>query len=115
MMIMQYDPIKRSLGNVFNRTPCSQKTILQVAGSAPASFLAHSKGIEKAETEVVSTLNRLPMPVPDSDNMYITSPINFPHATITGLDIKQEQVDDCNCLFLCPSDGRTRCLSNMLI
>ena len=95
---MQYDPVKRTLGKLFNLTPSlrilfyrlldllllrswhirRELRLLNKAGFAPSSIADAGSGFG----QYVYRLGRL-----------------FPGASITGLDIKQEQVDDCNRFF----------------
>lgn len=95
---MQYDPIKRSLGKVFNSTPLLRILFYRLLDL----LLLRSWHIRKE----IRNLNRqgfAPSDVGDAGSgfgqyvHYISR--KYPKAQITGMDIKQEQVDDCNRFF----------------
>jgi SAM-dependent methyltransferase len=95
---MKYDPIKRSLGSVFNRTPFLRILFYRMLDL----LLLRSWHIRKE----IRKLNRggfLPEEIADAGSgfgqyvHYLTR--KYPEARITGLDVKQEQVDDCNRFF----------------
>ena len=95
---MKYDPIKRSLGSVFNRTPFLRILFYRMLDL----LLLRSWHIRKE----IRKLNRggfLPEEIADAGSgfgqyvHYLTR--KYPEAKITGLDVKQEQVDDCNRFF----------------
>jgi len=95
---MQYDPIKRYLGKLFNRTPASRILFYRLLDL----LLLRSWHIRK-------TLRNLkeegfhPEEIADAGSgfgQYVHDLSGrFPEARISGLDIKQEQVDDCNAFF----------------
>jgi SAM-dependent methyltransferase len=95
---MQYDPIKRSLGKVFSFTPVLRRLFYRLLDL----LLLRSWHIRRELKE----LNRSgfnPLQIADAGSgfgqyAYYLSNL-YPGATITGLDIKQEQVDDCNRFF----------------
>ena len=95
---MKYDPIKRSLGNVFNRTPAFRILFYRLLDL----LLLRSWHIRRELRELAQD-GILPESVADAGSgfgqyvYYLTK--KYPAATITGLDIKQEQVDDCNGFF----------------
>jgi len=95
---MQYDPIKHSLGKVFNSTPFLRRLFYRLLDL----LLLRSWHIRRELKE----LNRegfSPEEIADAGSgfgqyvYYLSKP--YPKAKITGLDIKQEQVDDCNQFF----------------
>jgi len=95
---MQYDPIKRSLGNVFNRTPALRILFYRLLDL----LLLRSWHIRR-ELKKLSAGGFHPAVIADAGSgfgqyVYYLSK-RFPQAKITGLDIKQEQVDDCNRFF----------------
>ena len=95
---MQYDPIKRSLGKVFNSTPLLRRFFYRLLDL----LLLRSWHIRRE----LKNLNREgfnPEEIADAGSgfgQYVYYLSNrYPNARITGLDIKQEQVDDCNNFF----------------
>ncbi|MCK4879210.1 MAG: class I SAM-dependent methyltransferase [Bacteroidales bacterium] len=95
---MQYDPIKRSLGKVFNSTPLLRRLFYRLLDL----LLLRSWHIRQE----LKNLNREgfnPGEIADAGSgfgQYVYYLSNrYPNARITGLDIKQEQVDDCNNFF----------------
>ena len=95
---MQYDPIKRSLGNVFNRTPALRKLFYRLLDL----LLLRSWHIRR-EIRILKSDGFNPRDIADAGSgfgqyvFYLSN--KFPSARITGLDIKQEQVDNCNSFF----------------
>ena len=95
---MQYDPIKRSLGNVFNRTPFLRKFFYRLLDL----LLLRSWHIRR-ELKALKRRGFDPGHIADAGSgfgqyvFYLSN--KYPAARITGLDIKQEQVDDCNSFF----------------
>ena len=96
---MQYDPIKRSLGNVFNRTPFLRILFYRLLDLLVASFLAYRRELRNIEAGWFQSRTYCRCRFGIWAICTITFPINIPAARITGLDIKQEQVDDCNSFF----------------
>jgi len=95
---MQYDPIKRSLGKVFNSTPALRKIFYRLLDL----LLLRSWHIRR-ELKHLKKKGFNPEQIADAGSgfgqyVYYLSK-KFPLARITGLDIKQEQVDDCNGFF----------------
>jgi len=95
---MQYDPIKRSLGKVFNQTPFLRKLFYRLLDL----LLLRSWHIRKEITELRRE-GFSPERIADAGSgfgqyvFYLSR--KFPASHITGLDIKQEQIDDCNGFF----------------
>lgn len=95
---MQYDPIKKSLGKLFNRTPALRIFFYRLLDL----LLLRSWHIRR-ELRKLKTGGFSPEMVADAGSgfgqyVYYLSK-KFPEARIRGLDIKQEQVDDCNTFF----------------
>lgn len=95
---MQYDPIKRSLGKVFNSTPFLRSLFYRLLDL----LLLRSWHIRRE----LKNLNRKgfnPGQIVDAGSgfgQYVYYLSNrYTDARITGLDIKQEQIDDCNRFF----------------
>jgi len=95
---MQYDPIKHSLGKVFNRTPFLRKLFYRLLDL----LLLRSWHIRR-ELKQLNRAGFHPAQIADAGSgfgQYVYYLSNtYPKARITGLDIKQEQVDDCNRFF----------------
>ena len=92
---MQYDSIKRSLGKVFNSTPFLRRIFYRLLDL----LLLRSWHIRR-EVKKLNKAGFKPERIADAGSgfgQYVYYLSNqYPDATITGLDIKQEQVDDCN-------------------
>jgi len=95
---MQYDSIKRNLGNIFNRTPFLRKLFYRLLDL----LLLRSWHIRR-ELNLLRKNGFSPEHISDAGSgfgqyvFYLSK--KYPGAKITGLDIKQEQVDDCNSFF----------------
>lgn len=95
---MQYDPIKRSLGSVFNKTPFLRKVFYRLLDL----LLLRSWHVRR---ELKSIEGRLPADAQVLDagsgfgqyDYYMSS--KFPGWIISGVDVKEEQIDDCNRFF----------------
>jgi 2-polyprenyl-3-methyl-5-hydroxy-6-metoxy-1,4-benzoquinol methylase len=95
---VKYDPVKRSLGTVFNTTPFLRKIFYHLLNL----LLLRSWHIRKELRKLRNTL-------PDAPNILdagsgfgqydYTMAMQFPGARITAVDVKQEQIDDCNAFF----------------
>lgn len=95
---MQYDPIKHSLGNVFNSTPFLRKIFYRLLDLLLLRSWHIRRELKKLNREGFN-----PGQITDAGSgfgqyVYYLSKL-YPEARITGLDIKQEQVDDCNHFF----------------
>jgi len=102
---MQYDPIKHTLGNLFNRTPFLRKLFYRLLDL----LLLRSWHIRR-ELRLLDREGFLPLQIADAGSgfgqyVYYLSK-RYPGAYITGLDIKQEQVDDCNRFFAAIGHGQ---------
>jgi len=96
--MMQYDPIKRSLGRIFNQTPFLRKLFYRLLDL----LLLRSWHIRR-ELRELDKGGFDPEHIADAGSgfgqyVYYLSG-KYPVARITGLDIKQEQVDDCTQFF----------------
>ena len=95
---MQYDPIKRTLGSVFNSTPFLRKFFYRLLDL----LLLRSWHIRR-ELRMLNKGGFSPAQIADAGSgfgQYVYFLSNkYPHARITGLEIKQEQVDDCTRFF----------------
>ena len=98
---MEYDPIKRSLGNVFNKSPFLRKTFYHLLDLLLLRCWHVHKELKDA----------LPQPLPSGGELRILDAgagfgqysywmtNRFPKAKIFSVDVKDEQVADCNNFF----------------
>ncbi len=95
---MKYDPVKRSLGAFFNKTPFLRKVfyhllnLLLLRSWHIRSTMRHMKSVLPANPDILDAGSGF-------GQYDYTMSLQFPKAKITGLDIKQEQIDDCNAFF----------------
>ncbi|MEN8156020.1 MAG: class I SAM-dependent methyltransferase [Bacteroidota bacterium] len=95
---MKYDPIKRSLGSVFNSTP-----FLRILFYRMLDLLLLRSWHIRRELRRLNKQGFNPQQIADAGSgfgqyVHFLSR-RYPAAKITGLDIKQEQVEDCNRFF----------------
>ncbi len=95
---MQYDPIKKSLGHVFNRTPYLRRLFYRLLDL----LLLRSWHIRR-ELKNLKKEGFNPEEIADAGSgfgqyVYYLSKF-YPQSRISGLDIKQDQVEDCNHFF----------------
>jgi SAM-dependent methyltransferase len=92
---MQYDPIKRSLGKVFNQTPLLRKLFYQLLDLLLLRAWHIRKELRKrnnSSPEVKAILD-----AGSGFGQYTYRMARwFPGADIKAVDIKPEQIDDCN-------------------
>jgi len=96
---MHYDPIKRQLGNLFNRSPFLRRMFYFLLDL----LLLRAWHIRKALSEFKSSAHAEEMNILDAGSgfgqyCYRVSRM-FPSSKILGVDVKQEQIDDCNQFF----------------
>jgi 2-polyprenyl-3-methyl-5-hydroxy-6-metoxy-1,4-benzoquinol methylase len=96
---MHYDPIKRQLGNLFNRAPFLRKIFYRLLDL----LLLRSWHVKKVLKELKKTSLQRKLNILDAGSgfgqyCYRLSRL-FPEARILGVDVKQEQIDDCNGFF----------------
>ncbi len=93
---MHYDPIKRSLGSVFNSTPFLRKLfyfLLDVLLLRSWHIRSELKRLDRKEYWRV-------LDAGSGFGQYTYWMSNyFPDVRITGVDVKEEQVADCNAFF----------------
>jgi len=92
---MQYDPIKRGLGSFFNRTPGLRILFYKLLDL----LLLRSWHIKK-ELRSFHRQNKMDMQILDAGSgfgqyTYFLS-VLCRNSTITGVDVKEEQIEDCN-------------------
>lgn len=94
---MQYDPIKRQLGSVFNATPLLRKLFYRLLDVLLLRTWHVKKSLRKY------TANLMQARVLDAGSgfgQYVYYMARkHPDWQITGLDVKTEQIDDCNQFF----------------
>lgn len=95
---MKYDPVKRSLGVFFNKTPFLRKIFYHLLNL----LLLRSWHIRTAMRRLKASLPSKP-DILDAGSGFgqydYTMSLQFPESNITGLDIKEEQIEDCNAFF----------------
>ncbi|MBN1132525.1 MAG: class I SAM-dependent methyltransferase [Bacteroidales bacterium] len=95
---MQYDPVKSSLGEIFNRTVFLRKLFYRLLDL----LLLRSWHIRK-ELKALKREGFAPKEILDAGSgfgqyVFFLARL-FPGSRITGLDIKKEQIEDCNHFF----------------
>ena len=96
---MEYDPIKRRLGNVFNRTPFLRKlfySLLDLLLLRAWHVLKELRSLKK--NALLGKIRILDAGSGFGQYSYRMSRI-FAGSIIKGVDVKQEQIDDCNRFF----------------
>ena len=96
---MEYDPIKRRLGNVFNRTAFLRKlfySLLDLLLLRAWHVLKELRSLKKRSLS--GKIRILDAGSGFGQYSYRMSRI-FPGSIIKGVDVKQEQIDDCNRFF----------------
>ena len=95
---MQYDPIKRSLGNVFNKSPFLRKTFYRLLDL----LLLRSWHIHKELRAWKAEFGNKPeiLDAGTGFGQYSYWMIRqFKNCNILAVDVKEEQVEDCNRFF----------------
>lgn len=95
---MQYDPIKRSLGNVFNRTPCLRKLFYRLLDLLLLRSWHVNRELKKWASQNQAERNVLDAGSGFGQYVFRMARKN-PQWQITGLDVKEEQITDCNRFF----------------
>lgn len=94
---MQYDPIKKSLGNVFNRSVFLRKLFYRLLDLLLLRAW-HIRKQLKLYSKIYNPVKILDAGSGFGQYTYRMSRL-FPKAVILAVDLKQEQVDDCNLFF----------------
>lgn len=96
---MHYDPIKRSLGNVFNRTPFLRRMFYRLLDL----LLLRSWHIHKELKTLSAEIGDKKINILDAGSGYgqysFWMSNKYKDANILAVDVKQEQVEDCNNFF----------------
>ena len=95
---MQYDPIKRSLGKVFNQTPVLRQLFYQLLDLLLLRAWHIRKELRKRTHDVPEVKTILDAGSGFGQYTYRMAKW-FPKAEIKAVDIKPEQIEDCN-LFM---------------
>ena len=96
---MHYDPIKRQLGNLFNRSPFLRKLFYYLLDLLLLRAWHVKKALKEFKTSSpAGELNILDAGSGFGQYCYRMSRM-LPNAEILGVDVKQEQIDDCNNFF----------------
>jgi 2-polyprenyl-3-methyl-5-hydroxy-6-metoxy-1,4-benzoquinol methylase len=95
---MQYDPIKRKLGKVFNRTPFLRKLFYRLLDLLLLRSWHIRKALKQWEKQETGQVSILDAGSGFGQYDYWMARRNKDWK-IKGLDIKEEQIDDCNDFF----------------
>ena len=96
---MQYDPIKRVLGKAFNRTPFLRKVFYYLLDMLLLRAWHVSRELKKwGKSRRNTQLQILDAGSGFGQYTYRMSRL-FPHSRIKGVDVKVEQIADCNQFF----------------
>ena len=95
---MQYDPVKRSLGKVFNQTPVLRILFYKLLDLLLLRTWHLKKEIRKWARQKNDSISILDAGSGFGQYVYYLSCINK-QWTIKGVDVKDEQVEDCNNFF----------------
>lgn len=103
---MDYDPIKKRLGNFFNRTPFLRIVFYYLLDI----LLLRAWHVRKELKKLKDNFQGKKMQILDAGSgfgqyTYRMSRI-FPDSVIKGIDVKQEQIDDCNRFFSSINQGK---------
>lgn len=95
---MQYDPIKRNLGNVFNRAPWLRKMFYKMLDLLLLRAWHIRKAIKQWSKTAPADANILDAGSGFGQYDYYLSSLN-PNWKINAVDVKEEQIADCNRFF----------------
>lgn len=95
---MQYDPVKTSLGNVFNKHPFLRKVFYKLLDILLLRAWHIKKQIRKWKRNTGNNISVLDAGSGFGQYTYYISTLD-PGWKIKGVDIKQEQINDCNAFF----------------
>jgi 2-polyprenyl-3-methyl-5-hydroxy-6-metoxy-1,4-benzoquinol methylase len=97
---MEYDPIKRSLGNVFNRSPFLRKVFYTLLDLLLLRSWHVHKEIRRISPALTSTDGTYILDAGSGFGQYsYWMAGRFPGSKILSVDVKEEQVADCNIFF----------------
>jgi tRNA G46 methylase TrmB len=92
---MQYDPIKRSLGEVFNHNPFLRKLFYRLLNLLLLRTWHIHRELKAWAKKAPANAQILDAGMGFGQYSYYMSKL-FPSSTITAVDVKEEQVADCN-------------------
>lgn len=95
---MQYDPIKRSLGNVFNKKPFLRKLFYKLLDILLLRTWHVKKEVRAWSRSIGSDIKILDAGSGFGQYVYYLSSKNRDWQ-ITGIDVKEEQIEDCQSFF----------------
>ena len=95
---MHYDPIKRSLGSVFNKSPFLRKTFYKLLDLLLLRAWHIHHEIDKWAKDKGNDVKILDAGMGFGQHTYYLSTINT-NWNILAVDVKDEQVADCNNFF----------------
>jgi 2-polyprenyl-3-methyl-5-hydroxy-6-metoxy-1,4-benzoquinol methylase len=95
---MQYDPIKRSLGKVFNRSPFLRKLFYKLLDLLLLRTWHIRKDIRKWTKGKTGEIKILDAGSGYGQYTYFMSGLKI-HPQVTAVDVKEEQIADCNNFF----------------
>ncbi|MCF8217412.1 MAG: methyltransferase domain-containing protein [Bacteroidales bacterium] len=95
---MQYDPIKKVLGNFFNRTPAMRKVFYRMLDWLLLRTWHVKKELREWKKDKGDDVQILDAGSGFGQYDYALIRMN-PKWTIEGIDVKEEQVEDCNQFF----------------
>lgn len=91
---MQYDPIKRSLGNVFNASPLLRIVFYKLLDLLLLRAWHIKREIRKLRSSLPQDAEILDAGSGFGQYSYFLAK-KFPHGRLTGVDVKEEQIEDC--------------------
>lgn len=95
---MEYDPIKRTLGGYFNRTPAARKLFYSLLDTLLLRTWHVKKAVRKFAKNAGKNIHVLDAGFGFGQYVYFTAK-NHPDWKILGVDVKTEQVKDCRDFF----------------
>ena len=95
---MKYDPIKRSLGSFFNKTPGRRILFYKLLDLLLLRAWHIKRAIREFRRNKPDNCSVLDAGAGFGQYTYFSAKI-FPKGQITAIDIKEEQVEDCNRFF----------------
>lgn len=95
---MQYDPIKRSLGKVFNRSPWLRKLFYHLLDMLLLRSWHIRKQLKQWAAQAPDKAAILDAGMGFGQYSYYLSGMKSGY-TVKGVDVKEEQIEDCNSFF----------------
>jgi cyclopropane fatty-acyl-phospholipid synthase-like methyltransferase len=95
---MQYDPIKRSLGKVFNKTPFLRILFYKLLDLLLLRAWHIKKEIRVLRKKLPASVSVLDAGSGFGQYSYFLAR-RFRESTVFGVDVKEEQIEDCNRFF----------------